>query len=710
MKNIETARILIVEDEAIEAMDLQNRLVNLGYPPPDIVHSGEDAVRKAKETNPDLVLMDIMLPGEIDGITAAEQIRTFLDVPIIFVTAYADAVTLQRAKITEPYAYIVKPYQENELHIAIDMALYKHSAEKRLGESGKLVDDLFNFAPVGYFILDIRGTISNANFTASHMLGVPRDKMINAPFTNFVDLQHRNTFLSYLEEIARTGQISSAEIEMRKSDGNKFYAQLQSVILYQRPNTNYRVSVADITDRKLVEKALNESEKKYHDLAEFFPEPVFETDVRGKVTYANQRALASFKLSLEDMRKGINVFDLIVPGDKASALENFARVLERGDIGANEYTLIRRDGATFQGLTHTARITREDKVTGIRGILLDITERKKNEQALKESERRFRTTLDNMLEGCIIVDFNWRYLYANDAAARLTGIPKEARMGKTVMEVIPGIEKQEVWAHVKRCLEDRVADHYESQITLPDGRQVWFEQRAEPVPEGMLLMYTDINDRKLAEQRIKNDLERIERIYSFTQIASVKPVGLLMIEHRLIERVIALLVREKTRIEQADKPDSHFIDYVVDFFRTYADKTHHGKEEEVLFKALAPKPLTPEHRKTMDELIREHVLARKLVTDLVEAKERWVAGDADARGKLITAVAGLIELYPAHIEKEDKLFFLPAMEYFSPQELDDMLLECWDYDRQIVHWRYTEGLETLTGTQATTNKVLGQPQ
>ncbi|MBI2934606.1 MAG: response regulator [Chloroflexi bacterium] len=131
------SKILIVEDEGIEALDIQHRLTSLGYPTPEIVFSGEDAIQKAEDTSPDLVLMDIMLNGKIDGINAAEQIHARYDIPVIYLTAYADEDTLRRAKITEPYGYIVKPFKDREVHITIDMALYRHRMEKKLKESEK---------------------------------------------------------------------------------------------------------------------------------------------------------------------------------------------------------------------------------------------------------------------------------------------------------------------------------------------------------------------------------------------------------------------------------------------------------------------------------------------------------------------------------------------------------------------------------------------
>ncbi len=126
------ARILIVEDEIVVGLDIQHELTGLGYRVVDIVTSGQEAIQKAAQTRPHLILMDIRLAGEMDGIEAAEQIQQSLSLPIVYLTAYADAETLQRAKITEPFGYIIKPYQERDLHITIEMALYKHRLDSQL--------------------------------------------------------------------------------------------------------------------------------------------------------------------------------------------------------------------------------------------------------------------------------------------------------------------------------------------------------------------------------------------------------------------------------------------------------------------------------------------------------------------------------------------------------------------------------------------------
>jgi len=131
---MENTQILVVEDQGIVADDLRRRLTRLGYTVPDIAFSGEEAVEKAKTFHPDLILMDIRLKGDMDGVEAAEKIHGTLDIPIIYLTAHSDRETLSRAKKTEPFGYILKkPFDERELLSNIEMALYKHQMEKKRG-------------------------------------------------------------------------------------------------------------------------------------------------------------------------------------------------------------------------------------------------------------------------------------------------------------------------------------------------------------------------------------------------------------------------------------------------------------------------------------------------------------------------------------------------------------------------------------------------
>jgi hemerythrin-like domain-containing protein len=173
------------------------------------------------------------------------------------------------------------------------------------------------------------------------------------------------------------------------------------------------------------------------------------------------------------------------------------------------------------------------------------------------------------------------------------------------------------------------------------------------------------------------------------------PIGPLMIEHRLIERMVGLLGREADRIAEDERVDAVFIDQAVDFIRTYADRTHHGKEEDILFRDLDDEDLSSKDRDRMEELVREHVLARKTVGELVEAKESYLEGETEALDTLLQKLDVLVEMYPEHIRKEDKVFFPASMEYLDQAEQDAMLEEMWEFDRQMIHEKYESVVEEL---------------
>ena len=134
-------QILIVEDDLIVAQSIKTHLNTLGYQVPAMETSGEAAIQKAKEVQPDLILMDIKLSGKMDGVEAAAEIRSCFNIPVVYLTAYADEETLGRAKITEPFGYILKPFGVKDLHSTIEMALYKYSTDKERAQAEAALHD-----------------------------------------------------------------------------------------------------------------------------------------------------------------------------------------------------------------------------------------------------------------------------------------------------------------------------------------------------------------------------------------------------------------------------------------------------------------------------------------------------------------------------------------------------------------------------------------
>ncbi|MEJ2091030.1 MAG: hemerythrin domain-containing protein [Syntrophobacterales bacterium] len=175
----------------------------------------------------------------------------------------------------------------------------------------------------------------------------------------------------------------------------------------------------------------------------------------------------------------------------------------------------------------------------------------------------------------------------------------------------------------------------------------------------------------------------------------MQPIAPLMMEHRLIERMVSLMRQELERIRANILVDPEFafvdpifIDTAVDFLWVYAHRCHHGKEEKILFAELANKDLAPDLKKIMDDLTEEHVRAREYTKELVKAKENYLRQEPDAANQILSYLDKLTAMYPKHIITEDQHFFIPCMEYFTAPEKDAMLSKMWEFDRRMIHERY----------------------
>lgn len=168
-----------------------------------------------------------------------------------------------------------------------------------------------------------------------------------------------------------------------------------------------------------------------------------------------------------------------------------------------------------------------------------------------------------------------------------------------------------------------------------------------------------------------------------------------MIEHRLIERMIRILDRRMQAMRESRELDPEFIRRAVDFMRFYADHTHHGKEEDILFLDLKDRALSEEDRERMRDLTDEHAMARKTTRKLEQAAAEYADGRREAIDEAIKQLAVLVKFYPRHIEKEDQQFFPASMKYLSQIEQDEMLKRFWGFDKTLVHEKYKNLVEAM---------------
>jgi PAS domain S-box-containing protein/putative nucleotidyltransferase with HDIG domain len=262
---MEKIEVLIVEDESVVAVDVERLLKNLGYSVAGRVSSGKAAVKAVNDKRPDLVLMDIKLEGEMDGIETADKIRTVFDIPVMYLTAYADEKTLERAKATDPFGYITKPVEQEELRVAIEMAFYKHKLEQNLRESEERYRTLHANIPVGVFrsYAEPGWYLISANPALAAMFGY--DKPEDMTKTRVADFYlHPAEWKKFIEAIISIGAIDGFEVEFKRKDGTLFWGSLSARAVEGSEGriVYFDGVLEDISERKQAEEALQESLEK----------------------------------------------------------------------------------------------------------------------------------------------------------------------------------------------------------------------------------------------------------------------------------------------------------------------------------------------------------------------------------------------------------------------------------------------------------------
>ena len=375
--------ILIVEDERLVAEDIRRSLQMMDYGVIGICSSGEDALEKIRESTPDLVLMDIVLRGEMDGITTVERIRQMFNIPVIYLTAYADRQTLQKAKITEPFGYILKPFDDRELHSTIEMALYKHSMEKRLRESEAWFSTTLRSVGESLIATDCTGCIKLMNPAARRLTGWD-DAAVGRPLDEVlrvIDAHTRRPVELPVDRILKEGKTASGmdpvllvAMNFRKIPIEMSMAPIQDdrgVIL------GVVIVFKDISNRKRAEEALRESESRLKTVLDYIPEGVLIIDANTHtIVDANPAAVELIGVSK----------DHIIASSRSELLdekdETVSSVSGHTDHINSEEILRRADGRSIPVLKTVVPIVLDGRPHLLES-LTDITRRKEVESALQ---------------------------------------------------------------------------------------------------------------------------------------------------------------------------------------------------------------------------------------------------------------------------------------------------------------------------------------
>jgi diguanylate cyclase (GGDEF)-like protein/PAS domain S-box-containing protein len=258
---VNNERILIVEDEKIIAIDLQRRLERFGYVVVGMADEGKEAVDMALSLDPDIILMDIMLAGSMDGVEAARTIKVTKDIPFIFLTAYTDEKTLERAKEVQPYGYILKPFKERELYTTIDIALYKHEMARKLTRQEQLFSAILQSINDGIIATDMDLNVQFMNQVAENITGATEDEAKGKNITRFLTLAESTTKKDILSGVTNVGEHSTYfnDVTLRNQSGQTLVLDGSITRIHEHSNaTNgYLITLSDITELRRLSETLN---------------------------------------------------------------------------------------------------------------------------------------------------------------------------------------------------------------------------------------------------------------------------------------------------------------------------------------------------------------------------------------------------------------------------------------------------------------------
>jgi PAS domain S-box-containing protein len=280
--------------------------------------------------------------------------------------------------------------------------------------------------------------------------------------------------------------------------------------------------ISDITDQKQTEDRLKESEERFRELAEMLPETIYEMDLRGNITYANQKAYKQFGYTRKDVESGLNAYDMILPEHRQRALNNVKDIVNGKDTGLSEYTALRKDGSTFDALFGTTAIRREGTVVGLRGFIIDITERKEIEEQLYEQRSQYSALFHGITDAVFVHHIAddggpGRIIDVNEAACNLLGYCKEELIDRDIADI--DIPESVVVAH--KIVEKLKAGQnvlFEQIHMAKDGKRIPVEvhSRTFHYKGGLAILSTvrDITGRKQAEKAIRESQQLLEQTFS----------------------------------------------------------------------------------------------------------------------------------------------------------------------------------------------------
>ncbi|MDO8871076.1 MAG: PAS domain S-box protein [Methanobacteriaceae archaeon] len=552
--------IVIVEDEAITALDIKRKLEHWGHIVPKVAHSGADAIQLVNETNPDLILMDIVLKGEIDGIETVTEIKKNHDIPIIYLTAHSEEKIMALAKYTEPYGYLIKPIDEKELFFAVESAFYKHSVDKKLKKVNRALrmisdcnqsivrikdkDELLNnicrliveeggykLAWVGMAENDEFKTVlpvAHYGFDESYVesikirwgnnkygegpvgksiknseVSISRNIIEDPYFEPWQEKAQERNYKSVIALPLFIGKETVGSLNIYSSEIEAYDEEEVDLLLELAEDISYYLESFDIREKKdLAIKKLKEIEMRYRNIFENSEEGIYQSTAQGKYIHVNPALarMAGFESPEAMISKVKDIIKFYVnPNDR----KNLKKRLEKEDIVKDYHVqvFLKNGKKAWMSVTEKAIRNEKKEIIYYEGLARDVTREKKISDQLKSSEEKYRNIIETSNEGIWSLDENFNTIFVNKKMGKMLGYKISEMLNKDFLDFIP----PEYLDEQKKRIELRkngISQKYHCQLICNDGNKIGVLVSATPqINEngeftGSYAMCTDLNEIK----------------------------------------------------------------------------------------------------------------------------------------------------------------------------------------------------------------------
>jgi PAS domain S-box-containing protein len=566
-------RILVVEDEALIAASLVHTLTSLGYTVPEPVSTGEDTIKAVTSNPPDLVLMDIELIGPMNGIETAEKIRAIVNIPIVYLTAYSDEQRLLKARLTEPYGFLVKPIQKQELHATIQMALYKNMLDRQLRESEERFRSLVVASPDAIVLTDLEGNVLMPNQQAEILVGYDHgDVKIGTSILKFFPQEEQERLAENIQKTLKQGSIHNVQYTLIKKDGTRVPVELNaSVVMDQAGRKQGFVTIVrDITERRRMEEALQLQSSLRQLLMEI------------SSTYINmplESVEAAIRVSLGDMAKFVGadrayIFEYDFHKQLCNNTHEWCDKCTESQINEfqavplaiiNDWVVAHRRGEPIyvpdvhtlppgnlrdmlgpQGIRSlmTIPMMSENDCIGFVGfdsvhrhyvysdserqlltvfaqMLVNVRNRKLAEAARHESAHYTRNLIEASLDPLVTISPEGKVTDLNAATEQVTGYTRDRVIGTDFANYFTDTKKAKVG--YRTVFEDGIVRDYPLEIRHRDGKitpvlynaTIYRDESGAVI--GVFAAARDITERKRAEESLHQANKKLTLLYSITR-------------------------------------------------------------------------------------------------------------------------------------------------------------------------------------------------